>query len=53
MKIVKKDDSAVAPVIVAVKTAAQCAATTGAPCYVKGVAGEFLVEPFTMWKLAP
>ncbi len=45
MKIVKKDDSAVAPVIVAVKTAAQCTATTGAPCYVKSVAGKFLVEP--------
>ncbi len=43
MNLVKKGDSAVVPVIVAVKTAAQCTATTGAPCYVKGVAGEFLV----------
>ncbi len=53
MKIVKKDDATVAPVIVAVKTAAQCTAATGAPCYVKSVAGEFLIELFTMWKLAP
>ncbi len=47
MKLVKKDDTAVTPVVIDEKAAVACTASTGAPCYVKSVAGMFLFESFT------
>ncbi len=47
MKLVKKDDTTVDPVTINSKAAADCTASTGAPCYVKIVAGRFLFENVT------
>ncbi len=47
MKLVKKDDTAVTPVVIEEKKAAECTASTSTACYVKGVAGRFLFESFT------
>ncbi len=47
MRLVKKDDTAVTPVVIDEKLAAACTASTGAPCYVKSVAGRFLFENVT------
>ncbi len=43
-KLVKKDDTAVTAVPIPMKTAAECAAAAGAPCYATSVPGRFLFE---------